>query len=107
MVYQLNKGKRQNNVYLNFGTWRENLNHTALSKFTFVQDWLAEHRPVNGPKPLSCATGCKRTVRRMYKRITNKSINYKRQTKAAIELITPSRAQGDAVLGYLCPNGTT
>ena len=85
---------------LDFGTWRENLDHTALLEFTFVQDWLADHRPVDGPKPLSCATGCKRTVSKMYKRVTNKSINYKRQTKAATKLITPSRAQGDAVRCY-------
>ena len=35
---------------------------------------------------------------KMYKRVTTKSINYKRQTKTAIKLITPSTAQGDAVL---------
>ena len=69
------------------------LDHTALFKFTCVQDWLAEHRPVNGPsyaneRSEECTNGLQ----------TTQSITKGKRRLQPSELITPSIAPGDAVL---------
>ena len=79
--------------------------NVGLLRFTNVQDWLAEHRPVDGPNPQHCTAGSKQTVKIKMQTIKQFMANLEctkgKRRQQPSELITGRQARPDAVLGYL------